>query len=179
MRVLSSLVLALATAVSASVLEARVCGNNCARALMNPTRSGAADCSALLTSTVRPTKITKTRTSTTSVTATEVVGATATVVKTVTVAVAPAPAPSLAKRMTTTYLPLVMPTYATACSNTDAYSSACSCLGVFASETITTCTPRVWTTTIETETVATTVVTADVDTTTVYVTVVGEPAPTY
>jgi hypothetical protein len=144
---------------------------------MNPTRPGAADCSALLTSTVRPATVTKTKTSTTSVTATEVVGATATVVETVTVVLEPTPPARLAKRMTTTYFPLVLPTYATACSNTDAYTSACSCLGVFASETITTCTPRVWTTTFETETVATTVVTSDVDTTTVFVTV-GEPAPT-
>jgi hypothetical protein len=165
-----SLVLGLAAAVSASVLEARVCADNCARALKNTLRPGAADCSALLTSTVRPTTVTKTRTSTTSVTATYVVGVTATetVLQTATevahlTTTVTTTAPVIFKRKTT-LKPLSLPDYATPCSGEAAYTSACSCLGVFATETVTACTPRLRVTVWETETVATETVTSTVDT---------------
>lgn len=139
-------------------------------ALKNTLRPGAADCSALLTSTVRPATVTKTRTSTTSVTATYVVAVTATetVLQTATevahlTTTVTTTAPAIFKRKPTLE-PLSLPHYATPCSSEAAYTSACSCLGVFATETVTACTPRLRVTVWETETVATETVTSTIDT---------------
>ncbi|KAL2066108.1 hypothetical protein VTL71DRAFT_2179 [Oculimacula yallundae] len=138
---LLSAVLALATAASASVINARapaVCNaDNCLRALRNtqfPTR-GSTDCAAYLRTTVTPATVTVTATATSSVFSTSIIGVTLTSsveetatdtvlqtnIQTATVTLAPQPF----KRADTN----TVPAYASACSGQVRYSSACSCLG--------------------------------------------------
>ncbi|MCJ1412899.1 hypothetical protein MMC19_006999 [Ptychographa xylographoides] len=123
--------------------------DNCLRAIRAsafPTRSGTADCSSYFLTTVTTAETTVTQTvtvtgtpteidsvvatTTVDVTATTVVEETATIVDVETITL---PA-DLSKRQATE-TPSNIPTYASACSGSVRYSSACSCIGVTASTT--------------------------------------------
>ncbi|KAK6533398.1 hypothetical protein TWF694_002344 [Orbilia ellipsospora] len=136
----------------ASPLRPRDCNaDNCLRAIRAsafPTRSGTEDCSSYFRTTVTPAVVTVTSTntvyvtttSTDSVTQTNTIFETATAVdyetetdylsKTASVTVS-AYAAALQKRQQTA-IPTAIPTYASACSGSVRYSSACSCIGVTA-----------------------------------------------
>jgi hypothetical protein len=75
------------------------------------------------------------------------------------------------KRQVTVH-PSVLPTYATACRSVEAYSSACSCIGINPT-TITVATPTVKVTSTSTVTAQTTVGVVDTATVTIPVTETG------
>ncbi|MCJ1320227.1 hypothetical protein MMC15_005565 [Xylographa vitiligo] len=137
-----SVLCGLAAAVAAVTTTSACNADNCLRAVRGtslPTRSGAADCSSFFEATVTP--------------ATSTVTATATVTSFSNKrrrALNAAENALEARQMTV--VPTAIPTYASACSGSVRYSSACSCIGV----TATTSTAATPTTTV------TVTVTADV-----------------
>ncbi|EPS41104.1 hypothetical protein H072_4990 [Dactylellina haptotyla CBS 200.50] len=118
---------ALAAAHPADIFKRDCSGNNCLRAVRASaflTRSGTADCSSYFRTTATP------ATSTFYETVHETT-ITNTAEATVTVTVGP-PGATIKKRVEGEVLdiPTEIPGYATACSGSVAYSSACSCIGV-------------------------------------------------
>ncbi|KAH6676920.1 hypothetical protein F5X68DRAFT_245931 [Plectosphaerella plurivora] len=160
--------------------------NNCLRAVIAgsfPQRPTRADCSSFLQKTVTPaaytetiwetiTPATATATSTSVETATlrptETVVQTVDVTQTVVTTVTGAP---VLKRQVTVH-PSVLPTYATACRSVEAYSSACSCIGI-SPTTITVATPTVKVTSTSTVTAQTTVGVVETATVTIPATETG------
>lgn len=139
--------------------------DNCLRAIRNTARPGLADCSSFLAATVTPATSTVTDTLTFSTTptltfevtdtftnlatATEVVEQTTT--ETVTNTVTVHAGITLRKRQATV-IPSDIPRYATACSGTVRYTSACACLGAGSATTITVAAPTTTVTVSETVT---------------------------
>ncbi|KAL1867140.1 hypothetical protein VTK73DRAFT_4334 [Phialemonium thermophilum] len=156
------LLLVLSTCAAAiPALEPRACGDNCARAVIASaftTRHGAQDCSSYLLTTVTPATSTITDTSTltffptvtvpttvtdTTTTTVDVIAFTETVTNVVTDTVTttstltvnwPGQGPTRKKRQETS-VPSLIPEYASACSGSARYSTACACVGVFPSTT--------------------------------------------
>ncbi|KAM0323039.1 hypothetical protein ACHAQA_009138 [Verticillium albo-atrum] len=176
--------------------------NNCLRAVIAgsfPNRPTVADCSSFLQKTVTPatytetiwetvTPVTETATSVSTDVATELT--TVTVVETldvatqtVTTTITAAPpvrrredGENQEKRQVTEH-PSAIPTYATACRSVEAYSSACSCIGV-SPTTVTVATPTVKVTSTSTVTAHTTVGVVESVTTTVLATVTNTESRT-
>ncbi|KAM0274388.1 hypothetical protein ACHAQH_007890 [Verticillium albo-atrum] len=169
--------------------------NNCLRAVIAgsfPNRPTVADCSSFLRKTVTPaaytetiwetvTPATETATSVSTSVATELT--TVTVLETLdvatqTVTTTITAAPVVDKREAgETVHPTAIPTYATACRSADAYSSACSCIGV-SPTTITEATPTVKVTSTSTVTAQTTIGVVETVTTTVPATVTNTESRT-
>ncbi|TAQ86591.1 hypothetical protein B7494_g5101 [Chlorociboria aeruginascens] len=128
MKLLTTLFLFLAARVGANIIDKRVCGDNCARAVTG-TAAGAThvasakqDCSNFLITT---TTLPSTTTETVYTTITETSGLSLRDINQVN---SGTDLPAYAKRDAGTP---VLPAYATACSGSAAYSSACSCFGIF------------------------------------------------
>ncbi|KAK6332696.1 hypothetical protein TWF696_002725 [Orbilia brochopaga] len=135
-------VLGVAATASAAVLQRDCPGDNCVRAVRNPTRPGAADCSSYLQRTVTPATVTfyvtntesyvatstdpQTLTNTIAATVTETVPTTLVVTLDSTATITKQ---ALGKRQETE-IPSNIPTYASPCAGASRYSSACSCIGV-------------------------------------------------
>ncbi|KAG9253831.1 uncharacterized protein F5Z01DRAFT_130944 [Emericellopsis atlantica] len=182
---LSTLPLALSLVASVEALPqaAPQCShNNCLRAVIAgsfPNRPTQADCSSFLRKTVTPaaytetlwetvTPVTETATSYSTQVATEL--ETVTVLETIDVTTQTVTAtvtadPAIVRRdngidqqekRQVTVQPSVMPTYATACRSVEAYSSACSCIGI-SPTTVTEATPTVTVTSTSTVTASTTI----------------------
>ncbi|KAF8856003.1 hypothetical protein BDZ45DRAFT_804502 [Acephala macrosclerotiorum] len=134
------ILLGLATSAFANVIERQVCNaDNCLRGIRGtngapPMSSRLADCSSFQLVTVTPAPVT----------------VTTTITSTVTEAIVTARA-VLARQATMS--PSAIPTYATYCSASARYASACSCLGI-TKTTTTLATPTVTSTTSATTTVA-------------------------
>ncbi|KAF3933264.1 hypothetical protein ABW19_dt0208715 [Dactylella cylindrospora] len=145
MRSLVAVVLLAAAAVAQTL--SKCAADNCLRAIRAsafPTRSGTADRSSYFLATVTPTTVTITETETVSTTTSTTLDVT------LTVQTKNIEEPTFVKRQET-IIPSKIPAYASACSGSVRYSSACSCIGVTAS-TITVLAPS--TTITETTTVS-------------------------
>ncbi|KAI6779016.1 uncharacterized protein J7T54_004512 [Emericellopsis cladophorae] len=158
------LALSLVASVEALPQVAPRCShNNCLRAVIAgsfPNRPTQADCSSFLRKTVTPAAYTQVATELETITVLETVDvATQTITATVTAD------PAIIKRdngidqqekRQVTVHPSVMPTYATACRSVEAYSSACSCIGI-SPTTVTEATPTVTVTSTSIVTASTTI----------------------
>jgi len=119
-----------AQAVLSSLLQPRACGNNCYRAIANNkiTAIASADCSSYLSIGLTPdtTRVTTTTSTTTSVITTSTTFTTVSSVE-------DEGYKKLKNRAAVTVIPTAIPAYAAAkCTDEGDYSSACACLGIFA-----------------------------------------------
>ncbi|KAK6527523.1 hypothetical protein TWF694_004506 [Orbilia ellipsospora] len=130
---------AIVTSVSISTTSSLKCeADNCLRAIRAsafPTRPGTADCSSYFRAIVTPTTVTISQTVTT-ITVTQTVS-TFTVLPTTT---APTTITAFKRKRQATGIPTSIPAYASPCSGSSRYESACSCIGL-TRNTITLSTP--------------------------------------
>ncbi|KAG7137932.1 hypothetical protein HYQ45_004786 [Verticillium longisporum] len=196
------LLLGTAQAMPQAATTSKCSHNNCLRAVIAgsfPNRPTVADCSSFLRKTVTPATYTETiwetvtpttQTATSFSTDVAVQVTTVTVVDTVdvttqTLTTTITAVPAARKREDGEYqekrqvteVPSAMPTYATACRSTEAYSSACSCIGI-SPATITVATPTVKVTSTSTVTAQVTVGVIETVTTVVPTTVTNTESRT-
>ncbi|KAE9371894.1 hypothetical protein N431DRAFT_468047 [Stipitochalara longipes BDJ] len=123
---------------SPALIERDCTHNNCLRAIIASNHapfpsSASKDCSSFMLATVTPATSTSTVTAWATVSST-LVTTTSVETDTVFTTISTLGVNGIARRQQTV-IPSAIPTYATACANSAAYSSACSCNGIFATTT--------------------------------------------